>query len=194
MIAVQGVLGIENSIDLPEPLRDHWAIESTNCLYAEMKSQNLILAKDRRANTVATILLTAEKSIILPKEFVRILGVQTGDRVYLSLKDDIVTIYGSNIIDLDLPAHNIDRLAKKIKREYDTVQKSPIRAGGRAWIDDVYHFLLLESWDDDVISRLLSKPNILAEIVCKIQNDDEFECFLEKKMREKIIECGREGD
>jgi len=194
MIAVQSALGVENTIKLPESLRSQWGVEEVDYLYAEVKNRNLILRKERSKHTVATVSLTVEKSIIVPKELIKILGIQVGSRVFLSLKDDVVTLHGSKVVDLDSPEQNIDRFAKKIKREFENGQKNPIGMRYEVWLEDIYQFLLLETLDDEIVSGLLNKPNILIEIIRKIRDDEEFNNLLDKKIREKAIECARENE
>ena len=182
MLKVTSVLQSENYIQFPEALYTEWKIQEESDLYISIDKNNLILSK-AKCNHAAIIRVYVGFGIILPELYVRTMGIQIGSEVSLTLDDDTVVIHKGNVVHLFSASSNKDKLIAKLNREFDTNQGS-----NNIWLyEDIHMFLILNEWDDTVIDNLLTKENILKELAFKLRNDDEFDEFFEKKMKELTL-------
>jgi len=189
MITFTSVLGLENSIELPEDLLTHWGARHGTELYAKMKNKRLHLSKTESAGAVTTITVM-ETHICVPDYLIEVMGLRRSSPVALILEDDSVTIYPSKMIAMHCKAASADRLLRKLEREFESSKESSIAQYYGALIEDVYMFLILNKWDDDTVQGLLEKPYPLRDLVMEFRNDEEFDSFFERKIKELTISYG----
>ena len=188
MLDLVAVVELENYIKLPELLVSQWSLVEGMTLYTAIRNKTLVLTKDYSSFAITSVNVIIGSGICLPDEFVSVSGVAVGSQISLVFENDVLQIADSSMIDFASPAILEDRLARKLKRELDIALQTPFGVHNGKWLEDIYHFLLLDKLDENVINRLLHTPSPLKKIYDALRNDDEFEVFLNKKLREKAQE------
>jgi len=192
MILMRSIFGAENAIKIPQLIYHSFHLEGGDLLSVSVSRKNLLLTKTWQKGSVANITITRNLEIILPDLFVKTLGLKIGGEVFLSLKGEVLTLYASNIIDMNSQEFLANRLMKKLTAEFERKNHPSFGAGYASLLEDLYNFLLLEEWDNDIINRLLQRPNILSEILIRVRDDEAFDNMFEHTMRNKIIEYAME--
>jgi len=77
-----------------------------------------------------------------------------------------------------------DALEEKLKKEL--AKQSELFS--RSFHEDIYSVLTLTDWSDDVILRLIKKPNLLREVAWTLHDDDTFSEFFEQRTIQLTME------
>jgi len=175
----------KNFLKLPEILRKGWNVTEGCYLHAIVSNKVLTISKTSKGSAVLLRVLSGFK-IVLPFYFVKSLGLKIGDKVQLTLEDNLIHLYKSNIQPLNSPVRNKNKLEAKLEAELEIKLSS--RNHSNVLFEDVYNFLLLDNWNDDVVKSLLAKEDLLEEIVSRLREDDIFNHVFEEQVRKVTLE------
>ena len=76
-----------------------------------------------------------------------------------------------------------EALERKLTIEFEQLTKSH----RQSLREDIYNFLILSEWPDDVMYRLIRTPNLLGEVELALRDDDLFGDFFEQRTRALIL-------
>jgi len=178
------MFGSANILKLPDIINECLKIKNDDYLYAQMKDEKLVLSKVFH-NQAVKLYVAPDFGLKLTTPFAEQLGLQIGSVVRLSLEDNELTIYKSNVVQIYTPDSNKERLIDKLKREFDEMPTTP----DSELIEDIYMFLILKELEDDIVVSLLEKPNLLKSLLFMFLDDSEFRAFFESKLSEIVRNC-----
>ncbi|MCL2546042.1 MAG: hypothetical protein FWE06_02450 [Oscillospiraceae bacterium] len=179
VILTTSVFEREGFLTIPKSISKVWEIKCGDHLYAKLKDGNVTLQRENGKN-LETVAVLPGFDVQIPEHFADRLGFPVCGEVQLKLENDVLTIYKTNVISIFSPQGNRERLRRKLDAEFEMLfQKSRSEL-----LEDIYTLLLLTELKDETVKGLLALPNALQHMRQRIRGDDEFEAFLEKKVKE----------
>jgi len=190
----------ENSITIPAVLHDKWGLDGIEHLYASIRTNHVIFTKHAHSNSTQTNLTRAkrikhqphsnsnicDKMFYLDAHFITQLKISPGDEVLLALDNDELTLHKSDVAQVQSQKKALLDLEEKLTKEYEDIKARQIGTDPCWLLDDIYMFLLLNSWDEATLNALFSNPNTIKELLADFRNDNEVNEFLNKKLLEIV--------
>jgi len=181
MLVITGLFEGGNFIKLPDAFCEQWELKKGDSLYARLISGKLLLSQEEHKHAVR-IEIVAGLGIVLIDIFIKVLGFEPGDRVVFVLKNNQALLY-KNVVRNYQPESNKEKLNLKIELEFQANRQSRYSL----MMEDIYNYIIWNEWEDNVVDRLLDKPNLLEELMFDFLTDDDFHDFFEVKMRELVL-------
>lgn len=181
MLMVTSLMDRENYMEFPMPLCEQWCIEEGQRLYISVNKNEAVLSKTQKRNAFH-VNICVGLGIFIPSELAKKLNFRRNSEMVLTLQDDVVTVSRGKVTNLGFT--DKEKFENKVRVELDKAKEWTTDA---KTMEDICMFLILSTWDKEVIEKLIDKPNLLEKLAAELYEDDEYQEFFDRKLRELIL-------
>jgi len=180
-------LEYKSFLRLPDILREGWNIAEGCYIHVTVNDKILTISKAKKGRGVILKILSGF-GVDLPFYFIKSLGLKVGDEMQLTLGDNFIHLHKNSVQPISSPIRNKNKLAAKLGTELETKLKISSKNHSNILFEDIYNFLLLDSWSDEAVKSLLAKENLLNEVANRLREDDIFNHIFEERLRKVTLD------
>ena len=175
----------DKTIILPPELCAHWDIADQGAtVYAKARQKEIRFYKHQIEQAIIVTNIFQGK-LFIPTLLKRKAELHSGHEITITVKDDVLHLKVTDIAPMSASSAKRLLLRKKMQKELS----APLIPWSDALLEDIYHIILLNEWDDEIFDGLQQVPTLLCDVATELHNDEMYQSFYSKRIEQLALVC-----